>query len=90
MNKFDLKLKLFGYFINYNVKFKVMIRNVFFIVVFWFGYSMINDKLLYYLIKVFFINIMFDLRNIVLKLDWIYRKDGGVGVVIKGLYEINV
>lgn len=89
MNKFDLKPKSSGYFTNYNAKFKAMIRNVFSTAAFRFGHSMINDKLSYHPTKAFSTNIMSDLRNIVLKPDWIYRKDGGVGAVTKGLYETN-
>uniref|UniRef100_K1QK19 Chorion peroxidase n=1 Tax=Magallana gigas TaxID=29159 RepID=K1QK19_MAGGI len=89
MNKFDLKPKSSGYFTGYNANFKAMIRNVFSTAAFRFGHSMINDKLSYHPTKAFSTNIMSDLRNIVLKPDWIYRKDGGVGAVTKGLYETN-
>ncbi|XP_052710144.1 heme peroxidase 2-like [Crassostrea angulata] len=89
MNKFDLKPKSSGYFTEYNAKFKAMIRNVFSTAAFRFGHSMINDKLSYHPTKAFSTNVMSDLRNIVLKPDWIYRKDGGVGAVTKGLYETN-
>lgn len=89
MNKFDLKPKTSEYFTGYNANFKAMIRNVFSTAAFRFGHSMINDKLSYHPIKAFSTNIMSDLKNIVLKPDWIYRKDGGVGAVTKGLYETN-
>lgn len=89
MNRFDLKPKSSGYFTGYNAKFKPMIRNVFSAAAFRFGHSMINDQLSYHPTKTFSTNIMSDLRNIILRPDWIYRKDGGVGAVTKGLYETN-
>ncbi|XP_062579240.1 peroxidasin homolog, partial [Saccostrea cucullata] len=89
MNQFDLKPKSSGYFTGYNAKFKPMIRNSFSAAAFRFGHSMINDKLSYHPTKTFSANIMSDLRNIIQKPEWIYRKDGGVGAVTKGLYETN-
>lgn len=89
MNKFDLRPKSSGYFTSYNDKFKPMIRNSFSAAAYRFGHSMINDKMSYHPTKTFSTNIMSDLRNIVLKPDWIYRKDGGVGAITKGLYETN-
>ncbi|XP_048767283.2 peroxidase mlt-7-like [Ostrea edulis] len=89
MDKFDLRPKSSGYFTSYNDKFKPMIRNSFSAAAYRFGHSMINDKMSYHPTKTFSTNIMSDLRNIVLKPDWIYRKDGGVGAITKGLYETN-
>lgn len=44
MNFFDLKLCFFGkYFIKYDDKVILMIRNGFMVVVFRFGYSMVNN-----------------------------------------------
>ncbi|KAK3094643.1 hypothetical protein FSP39_004362 [Pinctada imbricata] len=86
MNRFDLNPRTSGYFTGYTEKAKPMIRNSFMAAAYRFGHSMIDRKFAFH--PPTSPNFNSDLRNVMLRPDWIYRNNG-VSSVTRGLYETN-